>query len=303
MIHWDTAPDSPIPPGPVPDADVRFEPATSYSIDDLVELFNRSFEGYLVPLEMTADRLSRMVRSDSVDLATSLVLCLAGRPAGLILVGIRGWSLRVSAMGVVAAGRGHGLGRRLMEAVIAGSEESGIRRMILEVIETNTAARTLYEHLGFEASQRLVGYERPAGDDPPSNGDELKEVDPRKLAKIVEYEAPSNLPWQLAAETIAAAGPPSVALRLEDKAYAMVHRVLPDRAVLTTVLVPHAVRRQGWGLSILRALFARYPGRRWELPARTPENLAPGFFERAGFSRIEMAQLEMIRSLQSGTQR
>jgi len=303
MIHWDTEHDNPMPPGPVPDTDVRMVPATSYALDDLADLFERSFEGYVVPIRMTGDHLSRMVRSDSIDLSASLVLCLEGRPAGLILVGIRGWSLRISAMGVVSAGRGHGLGRRLMEAVIRSSESCGFHRLILEVIETNTAARTLYEHLGFESSQRLVGYERAAGDDPTDGTDDLKEIDPRKLAKIVEYEAPANLPWQLAAETIAAAGPPSVALRLEDKAYVMVDRVTPTDAALSTVLVPHAVRRQGWGLRMMRAVFARYPGRAWELPARSPENLAPGFFERAGFRRIEIAQLEMIRPLQSGTKR
>ena len=63
------------------------------------------------------------------------------------------------------------------------------------------------------------------------------------------------------------------------------------------VLVPHALRRQGWGLRVIRALCARYPGRRWRIPARFPENLAPEFFERAGLERLELSQLEMALTL------
>lgn len=250
-----------------------------------------------MPIRMNADSLAQMVRSDSIDLAASKILTLPDGPAGFILIGTRGWTRRVSAMGVIAIGRGRGLGRLLMEHVIAEASEAGFRRVVLEVIEQNTKALTLYRHLEFRETQRLVGYERAARTEEDGSDDVLRQIDPRDLAKIVEYEAPPNLPWQLSAETIAAAGPPSMALRLEDRAYALVNGITDDAATLSMILVPHAVRRQGWGLRMIQALFARFPGRSWRVPARFPENLAPGFFDRAGYERLALTQFEMCRDL------
>jgi ribosomal protein S18 acetylase RimI-like enzyme len=283
----------------------RFVPATELSLDDVAALFTRGFEDYLVPIRMTGDGLSQMIRADSIDLAASKVLTENGEPVGFILICTRGWTRRVSAMGVVASGRGRGLGRRLMEHVLTEARERGFRRMMLEVIEQNTSALTLYRHLGFEETRRLVGYECPALSDDAETDlgegpvDDLKPLDPRELAKVVEYEAPPDLPWQLAAETVAAAGPPALALRLEDRAYALLHGVddAQREITLATILVPHAVRRQGWGRRMVRALRARFPDRAWRVPARFPENLAAGFFDHVGFRRVPLTQFEMVRDL------
>ncbi|GGY21962.1 ribosomal protein S18-alanine N-acetyltransferase [Paludibacterium paludis] len=51
---------------------------------------------------------------------------------------------------VDARRRGEGLGRRLMEHALGTAKERGAARMLLEVRESNLAARALYLSLGFE---------------------------------------------------------------------------------------------------------------------------------------------------------
>lgn len=70
----------------------------------------------------------------------------------------------VLGMGILAAYRGQGLGRRLLEATLAHARGMGtLEKVELAVYASNTAAIALYERLGFEhegvrrASRKLDG--------------------------------------------------------------------------------------------------------------------------------------------------
>jgi len=58
-----------------------------------------------------------------------------------------------------------------------------------------------------------------------------------------------------------------------------------------------AWRRQGKATRLLGALAARHPGAALFLPPLFPEGLARHFFERTGFQRTELTQLEMARDV------
>lgn len=53
-------------------------------------------------------------------------------------------------IGVRARDRGHGIGKRLMEAAIAEAPRRGIERIELEVFASNARAAALYRRFGFE---------------------------------------------------------------------------------------------------------------------------------------------------------
>ncbi len=59
---------------------------------------------------------------------------------------------------VAPAARRKGLGKRLLEALIAAADEAESSSMVLEVRESNTAARTFYEKAGFEQIGRRRSY-------------------------------------------------------------------------------------------------------------------------------------------------
>jgi ribosomal-protein-alanine N-acetyltransferase len=54
--------------------------------------------------------------------------------------------------------RRRGIGVRLLLGVIDAVKRSGANRLFLEVRESNTAARGLYNRFGFEEQSRRVGY-------------------------------------------------------------------------------------------------------------------------------------------------
>jgi ribosomal protein S18 acetylase RimI-like enzyme len=57
--------------------------------------------------------------------------------------------LRIAALAVAGEARGQGLGSRLLEAVFAKARAEGFEAVRLEVVDTNTGARQLYERHGF----------------------------------------------------------------------------------------------------------------------------------------------------------
>ncbi|OHX21022.1 ribosomal protein S18-alanine N-acetyltransferase [Chromobacterium sphagni] len=64
---------------------------------------------------------------------------------------------------VVASGhQGQGLGRRLLQASMQALAASGVKRLFLEVRESNAAARRLYQYCGFQPCGLRKNY-YPAG--------------------------------------------------------------------------------------------------------------------------------------------
>ncbi len=280
---------------------LRLRPALDFDVETLAELMTRSFEGYLVSVTETPTGLAARLRYDSIDLALSRVAVLEGRPAGIAWVGVRGWSTRIAAMGVIPEARRRGVGRRLIEDAVASTRALGFRYMVLEVIEQNTPAVALYRGLGFSDRRRLVGYElaaEPVGLDDGSRRDAeaVAVADSREVGRLVAAEAKPDLPWQLAAETLATYGPSVCGYHLEGKAWALVQD--SDAAVvLQALIVPRVHRRAGWGSRMLRALWLRHGKRPWRIPARVPESLGADSLTGVGYRRTELTQLEMYRSV------
>lgn len=62
---------------------------------------------------------------------------------------------------VSRAGRGQGIGRRLMEQAHRYGREHGFQRVMLQTAHTNTTAQALYESLGYRLDSEFRVYELP----------------------------------------------------------------------------------------------------------------------------------------------
>ena len=274
--------------------DFRAKPASEYPVPELVDVLNRGFEGYFVPIAFNVTAFLNMIRKDGLDLTSSRVLLADEQPAGIALMARRGWTSRLAAMGIATETRGKGAGLWFMEHIIQEACDRGEKVMLLEVIEKNTPAVHLYEKCGFEVIRRLVGLIRREATE--SVAGELRELDIREAARIVTQSGIPDLPWQLSGESIAQINPPSRAYQ-KGQAYAVISNPDAKDVVIWSLLVEPAGRGNGFGVDMLKTLIANHPGKTWHVPAILPEEVAK-VYEQAGFEREELSQWQMRRLLE-----
>ena len=126
------------------------KPASDYPIPDLVQVLNRSFENYIVPIRFEPSQFLTMLHKDNIDLGSSRVLLFDNQPSGIALIARRGWTSRLAAMGVAMEVRGKGFGTKFMEQLILEARNRNDREMVLEVIEKNEPAVRMYQKCEFD---------------------------------------------------------------------------------------------------------------------------------------------------------
>lgn len=256
-----------------------------------------SFEGYLIPMEVDAEGYERRFRADDLDPFASRVYFRGERPAGILLIGRRGRTGRIAAMGVAAGERRKGIGKEILRGAIRDAEKREDRTVVLEVFEQNESAVGLYEGLGFHARRRLFGYHLESDADVPETSDEPSELDPLELARVVACEGEPNPPWMLSAESLSAATLPARAYHLNHRAYALIGDPDAGTLALNALVVRKADRRKGWGTRMLNALRAAFPARAWTVPQILPGDFTRGFFTSRGWRRSRLNQIEMYLDL------
>jgi ribosomal protein S18 acetylase RimI-like enzyme len=84
------------------------------SLEEAAAGFTEGFAGYVVPVHVTAEALRLRIQREDIAPNASEVFFDGGRPAGILLVGIRGDRSRISALGVGPSIRRRGFGRQVM---------------------------------------------------------------------------------------------------------------------------------------------------------------------------------------------
>jgi ribosomal protein S18 acetylase RimI-like enzyme len=139
-------------------------PASSFTADELAELFNRTRDGFIVPMSMNAKKMQTYIRSYDIDLDASWVLYdTEEQMAGLGMLGVRDDRAWITRLGIIPERRGKCMGQLLMETLIQSARIKAARLIQLEVIEGNTPAHSLFTKLGFQDTRRLLIIRRPPG--------------------------------------------------------------------------------------------------------------------------------------------
>jgi ribosomal protein S18 acetylase RimI-like enzyme len=124
------------------------------AVGRLLHDFNTEYDDYTPGPEAMGKRIGELLESGDVT-----VLLAGNGPDGLALLRFRPslWSESLDCyleeLYVVPDLRGRGLGRALMEAARETARAEGAGYMDLGTAETDTAARALYEKLGFSRTE------------------------------------------------------------------------------------------------------------------------------------------------------
>jgi GNAT superfamily N-acetyltransferase len=264
-------------------ARATLEPASTLTSEALAALLVAGYEGYGVPMDVDAAAVVRHVGSNDIDLAASRIALGDDGPVGVCLLALRGDEAWVGGMGVVVSRRREGIGEALMHGVLAEARRHGARRVRLEVLEQNDAARLLYEKLGFVRLRDVCVWtlEAEVGES------DARDVPAEEAHAFVREHRLEPAPWQRADETLA---------RLDDlvgvalDGGAAVYRVAGGRVLFLQA----AARDEHAAIALLRALRARGTAL---IVLNLPEtDVCAGALARLG-ARLDVRQHEMALDL------
>ncbi len=172
----------------------RIVSAADIPFRQFTHLLNESYQDYYMPLDMDVRQLRERVARDDIDLVASKVALRDGLPVGLGMLaqrGLRGW---IGGVGVLREHRRKGVGRQLMDALIASARSNGVQQLQLEVIQQNKGALALYETLGFKRRRVLhVAEGKPT---PRRTPVKLQAVPVEAALKFFDAFHPVTNPWQ-----------------------------------------------------------------------------------------------------------
>lgn len=129
------------------------------SINDVVHAWNIGFEGYLVPIKMTAETFLNRMIFEGLSPNLSIVAYYDSTPIGIVLNGIRdingtkvAWN---GGTGIAPDYRGKGLGKQIVEKSLEIYRENKVEIATLEAIFENHTAIHLYKKLGYEVRDHV----------------------------------------------------------------------------------------------------------------------------------------------------
>ncbi|MBK3497084.1 GNAT family N-acetyltransferase [Viridibacillus sp. YIM B01967] len=140
--------------------DISYKLLSSLSFQEAHELFNRGFEGYLLPMNLPFDTFISRFGNEGLSPSISIVAYDGVEPVGFVLQGIRevdgqkiSWN---GGTGIVPEYRGKKLGLSLMKEAEKVLLDSNVSIATLEALSENRPAISLYEKCGYKVVDDLL---------------------------------------------------------------------------------------------------------------------------------------------------
>jgi ribosomal protein S18 acetylase RimI-like enzyme len=139
---------------------ITYKKLSELSIEDVIALWNRGFEEYLVNITMNVTTFLRRVVFEDLSLEHSFAAYADEQPIGIVVNGFRqingqkvGWN---GGTGIIPEHRGKGFGLLLMQENIELYRREGVEIALLEAIAENERAIKLYQKVGYQIEDQLT---------------------------------------------------------------------------------------------------------------------------------------------------
>ena len=124
--------------------------------------FNASFKNYYTPVQLDKHQIAEKLITEAIDLKLSFGIFNGDELIGFMLNGIdMAGNQKVAYMaasGILPEYRGYKLFYQLQEHSIQELKKAAVNKVVLEVIEQNTAAIKIYERFNFVVNRKLNSY-------------------------------------------------------------------------------------------------------------------------------------------------
>ncbi len=238
---------------------MQFQTLEKLTIAALSNLFNAAFADYLVKIELSPKALQHKIDSEDISLKHSVGVFDDDKPLGFIFHAIRkssdGQIAYNAGTGVLPEIRGKNATVRMYDFILPELKKSGVKEVVLEVINTNTPAIKSYKKVGFETVQELDCFNGKPSVTQQNQAVDIKEFDGKFDPPEVFWDWMPT--WQHANQTLAnSSGYKTWGAYLENKLVAYLS-VNPESCRIAQFAVAPDHRRKGVG-SALFANFSAY---------------------------------------------
>ena len=256
---------------------------------------NRAFGNYIAGwTEMNVAALARFLQLQGADLHYSRFVETPDGLAGFGYINRTGNVLRLGGMALIESARGTGAAGFLLEHLLEEASARGDATMMLEVIEQNPRALSLYRRHGFRQISRLLGWRRPASaNSKPKMSSTLAQVAILSALEMPNARIYPDIPWPISRHAIARVEKTQAFVRQNccviigdpDAPAIRVHGLLSN---------PHdSIDLR----AVLSELLARYSEKEFFAPPVWPEEFGREIFEPLGFTPEPLTQFLMRRDL------
>ncbi|WP_035900716.1 GNAT family N-acetyltransferase [Labrenzia sp. DG1229] len=226
--------------------------AEHYSHDELCDAMNRSFSDYAVPMALSVEGFSAMMRQRGLDMSASRVAIEDGRIVAVWLVSIREAASYLISSGTDPSYRRKDLAQRLALASLDDLKARGVANFQTEVFVENTGAYELYRSLGMQISRTLRCYDIPATE-VASIIPGIRETSWSAVSEEVKSLNDVEPSWQNSNASVAAIEERVSCFAVNDaNGLAGYSVLLRDTGTLAQLAVRCDVRKKGLGQSLVR---------------------------------------------------
>lgn len=309
------------------------KPASILTYQELADLANLAFTGYIgTQFNHTSESVEPWLKAHYVDLEQSYIFFACDEPEagpiGFALIALRteenagkgakAGHARLSGMAVIPAFQGRRVGGLALKMVIDEVKAKGIEVLELECICNNTRGVKLYQSAGFEIAQELLGWTRddqntvttrlkeeshqtPA-DEKKGNREEeersglskrLQECAVEKVEDLVNEYGAEDLPWQ--PWGFHQSLTPQEAFHINGQAYCVIAAPSEGEEAyrISCVFVKPEFRGRGAAKGLAKAIFAKFPERKFTAKVIFPKKYGEKLAEELGFKEQIMRQYQM----------